>query len=142
MTIAAMGGVTLDAVLREQTSTQANFAKQFHNRMANVTKAPWMLATGEDYRYRETEGGSPTLMTRFMHAYMDRVVKLSTFDPVVRTLLLRVFGMLEQPSAFFRPNILKRVLKYSLGRKRQPKTRERKSPARKLVYETSLEKRI
>ncbi len=142
MTIAAMGALTLDAVLREQTSTQANFAKQFHSRMAHVTKAPWMLATGEDYRYRETEGGSPTLMTRFMHAYMDRVVKLSTFDPVVRTLLLRVFGMLEQPSAFFRPNILKRVLKYSLDRKRQPKTRERKSPARKLVYETSLEKRI
>ena len=39
---------------------------------------PWMLATGEDYRYRETVGGSPGVATRFMHGYMDRVVQLAT----------------------------------------------------------------
>lgn len=142
MTIAALGAMELDKSLRENSSEQIHFAKQFHKRMDGITKTPWLLATGEDYRYRETDGGAPTLMTRFMHGYMNRIVKLATYDPIVRTVLLKAFGMLVQPSAFFRPNILRRVIRQSLSTKRSKSSRPRKSPVRKLIYETSLEKRI
>ena len=60
------------------------------------------MATGEDYRYRETEGGTPGLMTRFMHWYMDRVLQLATREVAVRSVLLQVFNLLIPPSALFR----------------------------------------
>src|SRR6185436_8593138 len=65
---------------------------------------------GEDYRYRETVGGSPTLMTRFMHRYMDHVVQLATHSVPVRKVLLLAFNMLVPPSALFHPKVLFRVL--------------------------------
>jgi 2-polyprenyl-6-methoxyphenol hydroxylase-like FAD-dependent oxidoreductase len=112
MTIAAMGALALDECLREQKNGLRGFSKLFQKRLTNVTAAPWMLATSEDYRYRETEGGSPNLSTRFMHSYMDKVLKLATFDSEVREVLLQAFGMLVLPTALFRPKILKRVLRY------------------------------
>jgi hypothetical protein len=69
-----------------------------------------MLATGEDYRYRETVGGTPTLMTRFMHRYMDHVVQLATRSVPVRKVLLLAFNMLVPPTALFHPKVLFRVL--------------------------------
>lgn len=69
-----------------------------------------MMATAQDYRYRETIGGSPGLKTRFMHRYMDRVVQLATHSVPVREILLRTFNMLEPPSTLFRPRVLFRVL--------------------------------
>ncbi|MGH9962867.1 MAG: hypothetical protein ACREBC_38080, partial [Pyrinomonadaceae bacterium] len=56
MTIAAMGATALDECLRENPAL-ADFSKRFQKRLTKVTAAPWMLATSEDYRYRETEGG-------------------------------------------------------------------------------------
>jgi hypothetical protein len=69
------------------------------------------MATGEDYRYREAVGGSPSLMTRFMHWYMDRVLALATRDVEVRGVLLRVFSMLLPPSALFGRAVLLRVIR-------------------------------
>jgi 2-polyprenyl-6-methoxyphenol hydroxylase-like FAD-dependent oxidoreductase len=121
MTIAAMGAMALDECLHEQKGAGEGFAKRFQERLAKVNATPWMLATSEDYRYRETEGGSPSLATRFMHQYMNQVLRLSTFDVNVRRVLLEVFSMLAQPSALFRPRIALRVLGNTLGfvRRRQ-----------------------
>jgi hypothetical protein len=87
----------------------------FQRRLAKVNKAPWLMATGEDYRYRETEGGSPSLMTRFMHWYMDRVLQLATQEIAVRSVLLDAFSMLVPPSALFRPSVLLRVIRHALS---------------------------
>ena len=69
-----------------------------------------MLATGEDYRYRETEGGAPTAMNRFLHRYMDEVIHLSTYSVSVRRVLMRAFNILVPPTALFHPRVLFRVL--------------------------------
>ena len=112
MTIAALGALTLEQCLRELRADGElhGFAHVFQRRLAKVNKAPWLMATGEDYRYRETEGGSPSLMTRFMHWYMDRVFELATRDVRVRSVLLQAFSMLVAPSALFRPGVLLRVI--------------------------------
>ena len=89
MTTAALGAMTLQQCLREQDLS--GLSRRFQKRLAKVIAAPWMLAIGEDYRYPETEGGSPSLMTRFMHRYMDRVVQLATNSVAVRTVLLQIF---------------------------------------------------
>lgn len=112
MTIAALGALTLQQCLREQhDESLCGLAQRFQQRLARVNKAPWLIATGEDYRYRETEGGTPGLMTRFMHWYMDRVLQLATREVAVRSVLLDVFSMLLPPSALFRGGILFRVLR-------------------------------
>jgi len=107
MTTAALGAMELRKCLRESGK---NLSRRFQRRLAKVNAAPWMLAIGEDYRYRETVGGSPTLMTRFMHRYMDRVVQLATHSVPVRKVLLLAFNMLVPPTALFRPQVLFRVL--------------------------------
>src|SRR5262249_50390721 len=100
-----------------------NLSRRFQKRVAKINAAPWLLATGEDYRYRETVGGSPTLMTRLMHRYMDQVVRLATHSVSVRKVLLLAFNMLVPPAALFQPRVLFPVLlnlfKPAPGRRRK-----------------------
>ena len=109
MTIAALGGLTLQNTLRDNGSL-TGLSRRFQKRLGKVNKAPWLLATGEDYRYPETKGQGATLMTKFMHRYMDHVLKLATRSVEVRGVLLRAFSMLVPPTALFHPRILLRVL--------------------------------
>jgi 2-polyprenyl-6-methoxyphenol hydroxylase-like FAD-dependent oxidoreductase len=124
MTTAALGAMTLRQCLRE--GKLKDLSRRFQKRLAKVNSAPWMLAIGEDYRYRETVGGSPTLMTRFMHRYMDHVVQLATHSVPVRKVLLHAFNMLVPPSALFQPKVLFRVLLNVL--KPTPRLRTRSVP--------------
>ncbi len=110
MTTAALGVMELDKCLRERNGKLNGFSRRFQKRLAKINEAPWMLATGEDYRYRETVGGSPSLMTKFMHRYMDQVVRLATRSVAVRKVLLQAFNMLVRPTALFHPRVLFRVL--------------------------------
>ena len=119
MTTAALGALTLRKCLLEQNGSFNGLSRRFQKRLAKVNQTPWMLATSEDYRYGETVGGSPNLMTRFMHRYMDHVIALSTHSVVVRNVLMKAFNMLIPPSALFRPRVLFRVLVHILKPVRQ-----------------------
>lgn len=139
MTIASLGALTLRQCLREQEEWEADgsqylLSQRFQQRLAKVNKAPWMMATGEDYRYRETEGGAPGVMTRFMHWYMDRVLQLATREVAVRSVLLEVFNLLIPPSALFRRAILFRVIREAI-RPARPKTKAPRAK-RQVLYET------
>lgn len=128
MTIAALGALTLQKCLREQArlhpeGSLRGLSRRFQKQLAKVNKAPWMLATGEDYRYLETDGGSPGLMTSFMHRYMDHVLRLATRIIAVRRVLLQAFSMLAPPSALFQPRVLFRVLAQLIKPVRAPKHR-------------------
>lgn len=110
MTTAALGALMLQKMLRERNGDLSGLSRRFQKRLAKVNEAPWMMATGEDYRYTETVGGSPNLMNRFMHRYMDHVLQLATRSTSVRRVLLRAFNLLVPPTALFKPSILFRVL--------------------------------
>ncbi len=119
MTIASLGAVALHQNLIRQhrlhpDGSFASLSRRFQKQLAKVNEAPWMLATGEDYRYRETEGGAPTAMNRFMHRYMDQVIHLSTHSVTVRRVLMRAFNILVPPTALFHPRVLFRVLGHGL----------------------------
>jgi 2-polyprenyl-6-methoxyphenol hydroxylase-like FAD-dependent oxidoreductase len=116
MTIAALGALTLRQCLEKQKSLHGDgnlcgLARRFQKQLAKVNKAPWLMATGEDYRYREAVGGKPGVMTRFMHWYMDRVLRLATREVEVRSVLLQVFNVVLPPSALFRRAVLLRVIR-------------------------------
>ena len=112
MTTAALGALTLDRYLRAR---RRSFEKKFQKALAQVVKAPWMLATSEDFRVRGTEGGSPDLKTRLMHRYMDQVIQLTTYDREVRLAMLKVMHMLESPATLFRPTVLMQVARQAAG---------------------------
>ena len=116
MTIASLGALTLQKVLSERSpdGNLRGLARRFQRQLAKVNKAPWLMATGEDYRYRETDGAGPGVMTRFMHRYMDHVLRLTTHNVEVRKVLLDAFSMLIPPTALFRPRVLFRVLAQAL----------------------------
>ena len=113
MTIAALGALTLRNTLRENGSPDG-LSRRFLKRLAKVNKAPWLLATGEDYRYPQTMGDGAGLMTKFMHRYMNHVLALATESVAVRGVLLRAFSMLVPPTALFHPRISLRVLLHAV----------------------------
>jgi len=135
MSIAAMGAMTLHECLQKWQTT-SDFSARFQKELAKVTDAPWMLATSEDYRYEETEGGTATLRTRFMHRYMNQVLKLATFDANVRHVLLQAFGMLVPPTALLRPRIVLRVVRHLLLGSTQLKNKSRRGSTGRLVYDS------
>ena len=140
MTIASLGAVTMQECLREQEKLHPNgnltgLSRRFQKRLAKVNKAPWLLATGEDYRYRETDGAGPNAMTKFMHRYMEHVLRLATQSVAVRTILLRAFNILVPPAALFQPRVLFRVLVQALKPVRQqPVTR--KPIGKQILYQS------
>jgi 2-polyprenyl-6-methoxyphenol hydroxylase-like FAD-dependent oxidoreductase len=119
MTTAALGAEALQACLsvRRRPGGPADLSSRFQRMLSGVNKAPWMLATGEDFRVRGVEGGEPTAMNRFMHRYMDRVLELSTVDASVRLALLEVFNLVEPPASILRPRIAAKVLRRTVTRR-------------------------
>ena len=89
-------------------------AGDLQKRIAQVIAGPWLLATGEDYRYPKTEGGRRSPLTRLTHRYMDRLMTVSNRDPQVFNTFFEVGQLVRPVSAFFRPDI---VLKVLLGHK-------------------------
>ena len=119
MTTASLGAVALQECLQEQQRLHPDgslhgLSRRFQKRLAKVIEAPWLMATGEDYRYHETDGAAPGRMTRFMHWYMDQVLELATRIASVRSVLLDAFSMLIPPTALFHPRVLFRVLLHAL----------------------------
>ncbi|HWS85365.1 MAG TPA: hypothetical protein VN282_00100 [Pyrinomonadaceae bacterium] len=134
MTAAAVGALALDETLREQRRRYAGgeltgLARRFQRRLAKANAAPWLLATGEDFRYRGVEGGSPNVATRLMHRYMDSVVRLATRDEAVRRVFLENMHMLKTPPSLFHPRVSLRVLAQALGLAPRPARAASTSPA-------------
>jgi pimeloyl-ACP methyl ester carboxylesterase/2-polyprenyl-6-methoxyphenol hydroxylase-like FAD-dependent oxidoreductase len=106
MTVAATEALVLRDWLNDGTS-----AHDFQRRLAKAIANPWLLATGEDFRYPTTEGGQPNAVTRLMHRYLDRVNATSTTDPVVAGAFNNVVQMVAKPTLLFHPEVVVRTLR-------------------------------
>jgi 2-polyprenyl-6-methoxyphenol hydroxylase-like FAD-dependent oxidoreductase len=116
MTTAAIGAQTLDTCLevtRRRTGLPHGngLSRRFQAALAWANNAPWMLAIGEDLRYRGTEGARADLRIRLMHRYMDMIGRLTTSDPAVRLRLLRAFHMIAPPESLFSPRMMWRAFR-------------------------------
>ncbi len=114
MTMAAIGAELLDQMIRERGID--GIGQEFQKKLAKENQAPWMLATGEELRFRTTKGAKPNSMLKFMHWYLDRVFELSTRDHIVRQRFFEVHQMIKPPTALFAPGIVLRVLKAAISR--------------------------
>ncbi len=112
MTAAAMGALLLDKRLRAAApgGPGGGFAHRFQVELAKIIQGPWLMATGDDYRYRETEGGSRGAVTRILHSYMDDVIALANHDADVFRQFFEVFQLLSPVSSMFHPRIWWKLL--------------------------------
>ena len=112
MSVATLGALALEQCLsiwRDKPSLDG-LARCVQKKVARAIAGPWLLATGEDYRYPGTEGGGRNALTRLAHRYMDRVMTISNQDTQVFSTYFEVGQLIKPVSAFFRPGIVLRVL--------------------------------
>jgi 2-polyprenyl-6-methoxyphenol hydroxylase-like FAD-dependent oxidoreductase len=120
MSVAGMAAETLGACLRAHRTTHRpgaldGLAARFQRAEARAGAAAWMIATGEDLRFPTTTGMPVTPALRVQHRYLDRVGAASTTDPRAGDAYARVIGMLDPPTALFRPRVLAAALRAGDG---------------------------
>jgi 2-polyprenyl-6-methoxyphenol hydroxylase-like FAD-dependent oxidoreductase len=108
MTTASLEAGLLSRLLIEVADPR-RMGRTFQREVARILRSPWTLATSSDLRFSSVTGARAGLVTRFMHAYIDRVLRLSTADPWARRRFLEVQGMTRELSAVLRPDVLWRI---------------------------------
>jgi 2-polyprenyl-6-methoxyphenol hydroxylase-like FAD-dependent oxidoreductase len=108
MSVAAMESETLDTCLRD--GARHNLTARFQKQLSKVIDLPWLMATGEDLRYPETEGERPGALTRLTQKYIDQVqVRMSEDVEIART-FMEVSNLVKPPAALFQPAYVWKVL--------------------------------
>ncbi len=113
MSVAALEAKLLDTCLCQRQKAHHSLAglpRQFQQALVNVVKTPWSLATGEDFRYPETEGKRP-LGLGLLHWYTRRVNELTASNPFVAGRFYHVLHLLEPPLVLFDPRVVWAVLR-------------------------------
>jgi 2-polyprenyl-6-methoxyphenol hydroxylase-like FAD-dependent oxidoreductase len=114
MTVAALEASVLNTALQQQQRLRSQgdmtgLAQRCQRALAKVVAVPWMLATGEDFRYPETEGKRPVGVS-LINWYMGRVHALAASNPRVTLSFYEVMHLLTPPTVLFAPSMLFAVL--------------------------------
>jgi 2-polyprenyl-6-methoxyphenol hydroxylase-like FAD-dependent oxidoreductase len=91
---------------------------RFQKQIAKLVAGPWALTTGEDLRWPATQGGNVTAKVKFMHWYIEQVIRLIPQSQDVFRRFQEVNHMLKAPTALFHPAVLGPVLRQAFGPKR------------------------
>lgn len=121
MTAAALGATILDSLLAkrissstreraEATAINKRFTRQFQRQLAAMLKTPWLMATGEDFRWSKTVGDRPGWISKQLQGYLDCVLQLSKADSAAHCAFIEVAHLTKSPIALFAPGLLWRVL--------------------------------
>lgn len=116
MTVAALEAEALRDCLRKGNR---NVPRRFYRKSAKAIQQAWRTAVSSDLMLPQVPGRRP-LSVRIMNAYMDRVLISTETDPLVAQQFFRVIGMLDGPSALFRPHIVGRIAKSAVTHDRRP----------------------
>ncbi len=84
---------------------------RFQKHVAKLVAGPWALTTGEDLRWPTTQGGEVTAKVKFMHWYLEQVIRLIPQSEMVFRRFQEVNHMLKSPAALFHPSVLGPVLR-------------------------------
>ena len=113
MTVAGLGAMLLDDCLRSAPSKENlnhKFSLQFQRKLAKTIELPWMMATGEDFRWDMTTGDRPDWFTRKIQGYFDRVIQAATVDTKIYEDFIQVAHMDKSPRILFYPRTLWKTL--------------------------------
>ncbi|WP_406813860.1 FAD-dependent oxidoreductase [Mycobacterium sp. M23085] len=105
MTVAALEGVALRDCLADGTQ---DLARRFFRAAAVPIRQAWELSANPDLCLPEIEG-TPTLLTRGLNAYVDRILTATEYDPVAVDRFLRVTGLIDPASRLLGPGMMWRA---------------------------------
>ena len=108
MSCAAVCARILDDCLRRVGPTSTDLPRVFFAEQARFLGDAWNLATGADFRFPETVGERPPMIS-LMNRYMDEVFAAALEDAAVRRTIVEVMHMLKRPSAMFSPAVVGRT---------------------------------
>jgi 2-polyprenyl-6-methoxyphenol hydroxylase-like FAD-dependent oxidoreductase len=115
MTTAGLGALLLGDCLADQrraagAGNLAGLSRRYHTAAAKLVDVPWMMTTGEDFRYPEVTGQRPPLYGA-MKWYLGQVHRAAMVDPEVYGTFLRAMHMLDGPEKLMTPASVVRVLR-------------------------------
>jgi 2-polyprenyl-6-methoxyphenol hydroxylase-like FAD-dependent oxidoreductase len=108
MTVSVLEVLALRDLLAERGVT-ADLGDRLRRKVPRVLKAPWGMATSEDYRYPGTEGPRRGVATRIRHWAGDRIARASMLDAAVHYQWMRVVNLVDPPATLLRPSLLWRA---------------------------------
>lgn len=109
MTIASLGAEALGQCLATGKSTH-----YFQRMLAKTTDVAWLLSSGPDLRFPETEGEKPGWFLKLQYRYLDQIFQLTTRDNFVKSRFVQIVHLVKSPQSLFTPGMLWRVLWNSL----------------------------
>ena len=107
MSVAALEALQLHHALADRP--RSTVALQFFERAETAVDPAWMIATGSDLQFDETEGPKPR-GTDIVNWYFSRLTKKAHSNPELSEAFARVIFMEKPPTSLFRPKIAVRVL--------------------------------
>jgi len=84
----------------------------FQKRVAKAVDGAWLMATGEDMRYPETEGATLTFKERLTHTYMNWMISALQHDPILGKAFIDAMNLIKHPISLFNPKLAIRVLRH------------------------------
>jgi 2-polyprenyl-6-methoxyphenol hydroxylase-like FAD-dependent oxidoreductase len=108
MSVAALESLELHHTLVK--GGRKGITPRFFNRAGTIVDTAWMMATGADFSYPETEGTKPRGAT-FFNWYLARLFRNAHTDGRLTDAFNRVLSMQQPPTSLLRPTVLWRVLK-------------------------------
>ncbi|HET6344111.1 MAG TPA: hypothetical protein VFH51_04220 [Myxococcota bacterium] len=116
LSLSANGLAALNKTLLRRTRrgrlSLGGFGKEMMGRLAWRTFFPWMLTTGEDYRFDVTVGPyKRRLLVRLLQGYSDRLFGLALRDAYIDREVMGVIGIVSQPLRVAHPRVLWHMLR-------------------------------
>nr|WP_245830259.1 FAD-binding protein [Mycobacterium numidiamassiliense] len=105
MTVAALEALALRRCLSNGTR---DLAQRFFRLAAIPIRQAWELSANPDLSLPEIEG-TPTLLTRLLNVYVDRVLTAAEYDPVAVDHFLRVTSFIDPATRLLRPDMMWRA---------------------------------
>jgi 2-polyprenyl-6-methoxyphenol hydroxylase-like FAD-dependent oxidoreductase len=109
MSVSALEAQALHRCLSKNAPNTSGLWRRFFQATAAIVKNPWMLGTGADFLYPQTEGTRP-FGTNFLNWYTARMYRACGSDPLIATLFYQVMHMLKGPAAIFDPRVFLRII--------------------------------
>src|SRR5260221_11572053 len=109
MTVSALAADTLDKLLAKLNDLDS-LGQDFQNKVAKTNELPWLLATGADLLYPQTEGPRPPSSSKYAQAYLWRLQEIMPRSATVSHAFLKFLHLVDSPLSLLKPNILLQVV--------------------------------
>ncbi len=93
MSVAARSAVALRDILRRYGLRRPDVARRAQRAIARAVKPAWIMATGQDIRYPDVVGEPPSLATRLLRRYLDRLFTVARHRQMIMRALTDVMTL-------------------------------------------------